>query len=391
MRVGAKRVLEAYLGVYPIKAIYIGTDLVYERNTGEIEYRLSSDGTYAIVLGLGVNATTTIVIADKYKNKPVKEISANAFSGTDITSVTIPATITKIGTSSFANCVKFDNIYFNATNCEDFTSRLYPFSGSSGTVNVGNNVEKIPASMFNNSKITSLKANQEKLKTIGVGAFANCTNLTSVEIGDNVENIGASAFENCPLTSVTIPQNIVSIGNYAFNLCSTAYYYGNPANLINAIYNQSTIYNKFANGATFNIKGLFDSGAPYIFDGTLIVPKNNDSYLSYPARTDIKRLVISKDYKKTIGEGAFAWCKNLEEVYIPLSMKGTENNLFVSLIEEGAFTRADGSTGIQKVYFEGSYEEWEIVSRKDGETYGIGIPYSARIYYNHPTFAYENI
>ncbi|MBQ9746092.1 MAG: leucine-rich repeat domain-containing protein, partial [Clostridia bacterium] len=49
-----------------------------------------------------------------------------------------------------------------------------------------------------------------------------CTSLTSVTIPANVTSIGDSAFENCEaLTSVTIPANVTSIGSYAFYGCTS--------------------------------------------------------------------------------------------------------------------------------------------------------------------------
>ena len=57
---------------------------------------------------------------------------------------------------------------------------------------------------------------------IGVYAFNNCANLTSVNIGDNVTDIGYGAFEGCSsLTSITLPSGLTSIGSTAFRSCSS--------------------------------------------------------------------------------------------------------------------------------------------------------------------------
>ncbi|MGN0186484.1 MAG: leucine-rich repeat domain-containing protein [Paludibacteraceae bacterium] len=53
--------------------------------------------------------------------------------------------------------------------------------------------------------------------SIGFGAFAECTGLTSLTIGNSVESIGWSAFEGCSgLTSLTIGNSVESIGWSAF-------------------------------------------------------------------------------------------------------------------------------------------------------------------------------
>lgn len=52
-------------------------------------------------------------------------------------------------------------------------------------------------------------------------SFEGCTGLSSVVIGDNVKNIDSSAFKNCTaLTSIAIPNSVTSIGKEAFKDCS---------------------------------------------------------------------------------------------------------------------------------------------------------------------------
>ncbi len=58
--------------------------------------------------------------------------------------------------------------------------------------------------------------------SIGYAAFASCSSLTSVTIGNSVTSIGEYAFYGCSsLTSVTIPNSVTSIGDYAFYYCSS--------------------------------------------------------------------------------------------------------------------------------------------------------------------------
>jgi len=56
--------------------------------------------------------------------------------------------------------------------------------------------------------------------SIGDGAFAGCSSLTSVTIPASVTSIGRYAFGGCrALTSITIPASVTSIGERAFEDC----------------------------------------------------------------------------------------------------------------------------------------------------------------------------
>ena len=58
--------------------------------------------------------------------------------------------------------------------------------------------------------------------SIGLSAFWDCTNLTSVIIPEGVTSIGDQAFWGCrSLTNVTLPNSITNIGNLAFHHCSS--------------------------------------------------------------------------------------------------------------------------------------------------------------------------
>ena len=140
-----------------------------------------------------------IVIPEKIKNKLVIGIEPSAFKKKGLTKVVIPDGVKYIGLSAFAN--------------NQLTSITIPNSLTSiiGSGNVG-----IPDEygLFENNKLTSV-AIPNSVTSIGNRAFAN-NQLTSVTIPNSVTYIGVRTFYNNQLTSVTIPNSVTAIEHSAF-------------------------------------------------------------------------------------------------------------------------------------------------------------------------------
>ena len=70
------------------------------------------------------------------------------------------------------------------------------------------------------SNLTSVTI-PEGVTSIGWGTFAGCSSLTSITIPESVTSIGDDAFMGCSsLTSITIPEGVTSIGEFAFDGCN---------------------------------------------------------------------------------------------------------------------------------------------------------------------------
>ena len=115
-----------------------------------------------------------------------------------LTSVTIPDSVTTIGDEAFDNC------------------------NSLTSVTIGDSVTEIGyCTFYNCGSLTSVTI-PDSVTTIGEWAFEDCTSLTSVTIPDSVTTIGDYAFACCEsLTSVTIPDSVTTIGDGAFRGCSS--------------------------------------------------------------------------------------------------------------------------------------------------------------------------
>lgn len=71
---------------------------------------------------------------------------------------------------------------------------------------------------FCNCKIKSLNISNS-LKSVGIGAFKNCSLLTTVYIGDYIYAIEDHTFESTGLTSIVLSDHIFRIGTSAFANC----------------------------------------------------------------------------------------------------------------------------------------------------------------------------
>jgi len=148
-------------------------------------------------------------------------VTGGAFEGcSNLTSITIPDSVTSIGDYAFEICTSLTSI----TIPDSVTSiGSYAFNGCSGLTNIsiGNSVTSIGDYAFNNcTGLTSITI-PDSVTSIGDYAFNNCTGLTSITIPDSVTSMGNYAFSYCTsLTSITIGNSVTSIGDYAFNNCT---------------------------------------------------------------------------------------------------------------------------------------------------------------------------
>ena len=147
-----------------------------------------------------------------------------------LTSITIPNSVTSIGTSPFGGCDELTSIkvqegntkYDSRNNCNAIieTAANTLVTGCKNTV-IPNSVTSIGERAFRScSELTSITI-PNSVTSIGEYAFYNCSGLTSIVIPNSVTSIGERAFYFCSgLTSVTIPNSVTSIGSSAFSDCT---------------------------------------------------------------------------------------------------------------------------------------------------------------------------
>ena len=171
---------------------------------GSPSYLLLPNGTYGVTAG-NAKYLDKIVIAETYNGKPVSTILPDAFNGAyNLTSISIPNSITTVGDNAFANCDKLaltevDDVCYLGNESNPYV------------VLVGTSDPTISQCMV-----------KETTKAICSNAFYECTNLKTITIPNSVTSIGEKAFYNCKLiTEINIPAGNTYIGPETFYGCAS--------------------------------------------------------------------------------------------------------------------------------------------------------------------------
>ena len=194
----------------------------------------------------------------------VTYIGHSSFRGcTSLTSIDIPSSVTTIGNQAFRNCTSLTNVnissgvteiqtyafygcsslasitveavtppnlgtraFDNTNDCPIFVEEDRVDAYKSAWPQYADRIQAIPQdnTLFNSivdRSVTSIDIPND-VTSIGQYAFRNCSSLTSVNIPDSVTSIGEHAFTGCTkLTNIGIPDSVTIIGNAAFYGCTS--------------------------------------------------------------------------------------------------------------------------------------------------------------------------
>jgi hypothetical protein len=141
-------------------------------------------------------ADANVVIPDSISGVSVTSIGHAAFYGQNITSITMPDTVTKIQSYAFYQCRSLKNVTYSKKLTDIW---FYAFA-------------------YCNS-LTSISL-PDSLTTLNSKIFVKCTNLTDVILPKHLRDIGVGTFAYTALTSITFPDSVISIASQSFYGCS---------------------------------------------------------------------------------------------------------------------------------------------------------------------------
>lgn len=196
---------------------------------GKLQYTLNNDGTATVCKFTGDTGQVIIpgTVSDGVVNYAVTGIESRAFYHTDLSSVTIPASMKSIGNEAFRDCTSLQTVDFaGASQLQTIGTNAFYNCYNLQTVDFGSmsQLQTIEYSAFGfcRSVQTVDLSGAPQLQTIKSYAFAYCRDLQSVDLSGapQLQTIGNHAFSECAhLQTAVLPVGLTSIGEGAFSPC----------------------------------------------------------------------------------------------------------------------------------------------------------------------------
>ena len=321
---------------------------VFEINiTGELT--MSSYGSY-----IRVGNIAKLIIG-----RNVTSIGTDAFSrSTNLTSVSIPDSVTYIGYSSFYLCgltsltipdsvttiqggaftgAPLTSVTFGRNSKLTLLGETVFKSTKITTITVPNGVRTLQRDIFRDTPLSSIGL-PISLTSIGATAFQDCKQLESIIFPDSLTRIGVHAFRNAyALTYITIPDS-VTLDYLAFRRIS-------PVSVVYVldvspmrIFDDFTTYFdgthtrgdslKYVDVGNININdSIFTDHSGNAYHVGIIGELTESSYETHISKSNIAQVVVGSNVT-SIGDNAFNEATALKYIAIPNSVTSIGDSAF---------------------------------------------------------------
>lgn len=276
--------------------------------TDGLEFEFHVSAKTATLVSAKECILTDIIIPEYVNGCRVTEIGALAFENSNVKTVQLPDSVTRIGMGAFKNCRSLESVELS-----------------------------------------------KSLNAIEKQAFFKCENLPRITLPETLVAIGDEAFYSCGnLSGVIIPDSVISIGKYVFTRCIRLVYASLPKGLETipegtflecwlleeaVIPETVTVVEENAFSQCYTISDVsFLKNVTYIGGYAF----SNCSFIE---------LATFSNKLKYIGEFAFYECEKLDKVHIPGTVKTISDEAFKRCAALNELTIHNGVTTIGKYAF----------------------------------------
>ena len=267
----------------------------------------------------------------------VTSIGNYAFYGCELKSVKLPSTLEQIGSNAFEFCMQLaeidipDGTPVMTEGNAFFNCNSLPFAEYGNAKYISTKTNPYFALYeLTDYEITSLDVHPDTVAVVG-SAACYAETLESVTFGDKLKTIGYGAFGNCTaLSAVTLPAGLVQIGLFAFAECTSLNTIEIPDG-VRVIYDRAfygctslteiSVPDSVASVGDYAFYGVPDSAFTVYGNGAYLGNEGNPYHvLAKSADTSASTLTVH-DGAKIIADRAFFECKDLASVALSESVR----------------------------------------------------------------------
>ena len=339
------------------------TEVIPVKVSEGLKFTLNDDGASYSVTGKGTCLDTDVVIPSSYNDLPVTSIGDSAFKDCDnIQTIKIPNSVTSICYRAFYDCDNLLRVTI-PNSVTSIASQAFIYCSSLASITIPDSVTSMGSEIFNSCNALEEIYFGSGLEVIYSGWFSDCPSIKIINV--NESNLHYYSEGNCLVERATnrlilgggectIPQDVTSIGSYAFSDRETLESIFIPANV--------TKIESFAFKACKGLVSVVLSEGVNLIEHYAFISCVNLENIEIPSSvTSIGTSAFASCWSLTsitipdgvtdIGSQAFYSCKSLTSITIPTSVTRIGNLAF------------GWCTSLASINFDGTVERWNAISR----------------------------
>lgn len=291
----------------------------------KIVFSVDANGILTGVSGLS-GSDITVEIPSEVNGITVTEIGKDVFKDNkNVGRLIIPDSVTKLGYRMCSGCTALSEVRLPA-GLTVIPDEAFDGCSSLRTVNFPDTLKEIRSDAFCGTDLTEFIAPDsltnvwpyafkdcaalsavelKNVRSVGDGAFGNCTDLRSIRLSDKMTELSDHIFDGCSsLADIDMPDNPIVVSFSVFN--GTAYY-NEPSNWENGVL--------YVDGYLIAVSKDFAPLTEYtVKDGTIVIADDAFSGVGYSSK--LKKMTLPTGLYR-IGQYAFSKLFSLTEINIP--------------------------------------------------------------------------